>query len=128
MGAGGLLGDQALGGVLRPDAGGVDGDERIAPGEQGDMRLVEIVAPGVDEDQLAFMAGALLQPRLALRRRKCGQLGIEPLGGRELGGLRLDRERAGNDQSRRRHKQDPKQLGGHWSAPSSRLGPRCQPA
>ena len=80
MAAGGLLGVEALGGVLRADvAFQLDVEERIALLEQRDVIDAEIAAHGVDEDELAFLAGAVFDALLALGGRQLGEFGVDLL-------------------------------------------------
>ena len=61
MPTGGLLGDQALGGILRADvAGDVERQKRIAAAEQVDVRGGLAAAHGVYEDELALVPCAVL--------------------------------------------------------------------
>src|SRR5262249_33153190 len=74
----GLRGVGGCGGVLRADlARHVERQERIALAEQVRVAGAELAAQRVDEDELAFPAGAVLDTPRALRRRQSGDLGIE---------------------------------------------------
>src|SRR5262249_36271444 len=89
MGADGLRGVGALGGVLRADlARYVERQERIALAEQVDVTGAELAPQRVDEDELAFPAGAVLDALRALGSRPSCELGVKLLDRREtfLGG------------------------------------------
>ena len=97
----GLLGVEALGCVLRADvAFEIDAEERVALLEQCDVIGTEIAAHGVDEDELALLARAVLDALLALGGGKFGEVGVEFFG---RGRLRLDSRSEQQQHGERRH-------------------------
>jgi hypothetical protein len=88
MPTGGLLGQEALGGVLRADVGLVDVQPRIALLEQGDVIARLLTAVGVHDHHAALTARALDEHALALARLDPRELRVHPFARRERGGLR----------------------------------------
>src|SRR5215204_4529990 len=81
----GFLGVEALSGVLRTDiAFQLDGEERIALLKQCNVIDAEIAAHGVDENELAFLAGALLDALLPFGGRQFGKISVNFFGCRGL--------------------------------------------
>ena len=81
MASGGFLRIEPLGSVLRADVTfKLHAEERKALLEQRDMVDAQVAAHGVDEGELALVAGAVFEALLAFGGGKPGELGVYLLG------------------------------------------------